>query len=113
MQLLTHDNSISKACPDLTDIFGPIKIGNNCFIGAHTLILPGVTIGNNCIVGAGSVVTKSVPDSSVVAGNPAKYITSFEEFKEKNSPRGINIGGLSYDEKKRLIVGNSEKLSKK
>lgn len=46
-------------------------VGENCFIGGQSLILPGVRIGNSCIVGAGSVVTKSVPDNCIVAGNPA------------------------------------------
>jgi acetyltransferase-like isoleucine patch superfamily enzyme len=52
------------------------RIGNNCFIGGQSLILPGVTIGDNCVVGAGSVVTKDVPPRSVVAGNPAQIIRS-------------------------------------
>lgn len=50
------------------------RIGQNCFIGGRSLILPGVTIGDSCIVGAGSVVTRSVPPNSIVAGNPAKLI---------------------------------------
>lgn len=49
-------------------------IGENCFIGGRSLILPGVNIGNSCIVGAGSVVTKSVPDNCIVAGNPATIL---------------------------------------
>lgn len=49
-------------------------VGENCFIGGQSLILPGVRIGNNCIVGAGSVVTKSVPDNCIVAGNPAQIL---------------------------------------
>ncbi len=49
-------------------------IGENCFIGGNSMILPGVEIGNNCIVAAGAVVTKSVPDRCIVAGNPAKII---------------------------------------
>lgn len=52
----------------------PVKIKNNVWIGADCTILPGVTIGNNSIIGAGSVVTKSIPDNVVVAGNPAKII---------------------------------------
>lgn len=49
-------------------------IGERCFIGAHSLIMPGVHIGDNSIVGAGSVVTKSVPANVIVAGNPARVI---------------------------------------
>ena len=52
------------------------RIGENCFIGGRSLILPGVEIGDNCIVGAGSVVTRSVPSGSIVAGNPAKVLRS-------------------------------------
>ena len=50
------------------------RIGRNCFIGGHALILPGVEIGDSCIVGAGSVVTKSVPPHCIVAGNPARIL---------------------------------------
>lgn len=50
------------------------SIGKNCFLGVGVVILPGVTIGNNCVLGANAVVTKSVPDNCVVAGNPAKII---------------------------------------
>jgi acetyltransferase-like isoleucine patch superfamily enzyme len=52
------------------------RIGNNCFIGGRSLILPGITVGDNSIVGAGSVVTRDVPPRTVVAGNPARIIRS-------------------------------------
>jgi acetyltransferase-like isoleucine patch superfamily enzyme len=55
-----------------------VIIGNNVFIGAHSLILKGVTIGNNSIIGAGSVVTKNVPANEIWAGNPARFITKVE-----------------------------------
>jgi len=50
------------------------KIGKHCFIGARSIILPGLEIGDESIVGAGSVVTKDVPPHSIVAGNPAQII---------------------------------------
>lgn len=52
----------------------PVTIGNNCWIGARVILLPGVTLGNGCVVGAGSVVTKSFDDNSIIAGNPAHFI---------------------------------------
>lgn len=50
------------------------RVGEHCFIGSRSIILPGIQIGNHCIVGSGSVVTKDVPSGCVVAGNPAKII---------------------------------------
>lgn len=50
----------------------PIEIGDNAWIGAGAIILPGIRVGKNSVVGAGSVVTKNVPDDTVVKGNPAR-----------------------------------------
>ncbi|NTS76301.1 sugar O-acetyltransferase [Catenovulum sp. SM1970] len=52
----------------------PITIGDDCWLGGHVTINPGVTLGNNVIVGAGSVVTKSFADNLIIAGNPARVI---------------------------------------
>jgi acetyltransferase-like isoleucine patch superfamily enzyme len=52
----------------------PIIIKNNAWIGASATILPGITVGENSIVAAGAIVTKDVPDNTIVAGNPAKQI---------------------------------------
>ena len=49
-------------------------IGNNCFLGARCIIMPGVKIGNEVVVGSGTVVTKDVPSNCIVVGNPAKVI---------------------------------------
>ena len=66
-----HDfNDIEKTVPEK-----PIIIGNDVWIGANAVILPGVKIGNHCIIGAGSVVTKTFEeDNLIIAGNPAKII---------------------------------------
>lgn len=50
------------------------EIGDNCYIGAGTIIMNPVKIGNNVVIGAGSIITKDIPDNAVVAGNPARII---------------------------------------
>ena len=62
---------------------GCIEVMNNVFIGTNTTILPNVRIGSNVIIGANSLITKDVPDNSVVVGTPARVISTFDEFVEK------------------------------
>ncbi|WP_184283769.1 sugar O-acetyltransferase [Jeotgalicoccus coquinae] len=57
----------------------PIVLEKNAWIGSSATVLPGVTIGENSIVAAGSVVTKDVPANTIVAGNPAKFISNLED----------------------------------
>lgn len=52
----------------------PVTIGDDCWIGGHAVINPGVTLGDNVVVGSGAVVTKSFPSNVVIAGNPARII---------------------------------------
>lgn len=57
----------------------PITIGSDCWIGAGSIILPGVTIGDGTTIGAGSVVSRSIPDRVVAAGNPARVMRRADE----------------------------------
>ena len=60
----------------------PVIIGNDVWIGGNVTILPGVTIGSNVVIAAGAVVTKDVPDNTLVGGVPAKFIKHLENDLE-------------------------------
>ncbi|MFS1511140.1 acyltransferase [Chengkuizengella sp. SCS-71B] len=114
VKFTTHDNSASKVIPNSTDLFGRIKIGNNCFIGQNSLILPGIELVDNIIVGSGSVVTKSFKQEGlIIAGNPAKPIGSIVNYKEKYLENALNTKGLSFEEKRIYLLNNQDLLIKK
>lgn len=85
------------------DIIKPINIGNNCFIGTRSIILPGVNIGNNTIVAAGSIVTKSFQSNLIIGGVPAKKIATLEEYISKNKADFIFTKYMSQKDKKKYI----------
>ena len=99
--ILVHDYSIECGLEAIgknnrqyeVQFLKDVSIGNNCFIGARSFILPGARIGNNCIVGAGSVVSGIIPDNSVIAGNPAKQIAKTDEWAEKKYKEGNYYSG--------------------
>lgn len=71
----------------------PVKIGENCWIGAGVIIVPGVTIGDNTVIGAGSVVTKDIPSNVVAVGNPCRILREINEHDKEYyfKDRKINI----------------------
>ena len=93
--ILVHDYSINNAFRVVGEpmaekhrlIKRPVKIGNNCFIGARAIIMPGAVIGDNCIVGSGAVVRGRIPEGSIVSGNPATVIADTESFARKHLER--------------------------
>jgi len=107
VRFITHDGGAvaSRRGPECR-IYGRIVVGDDTFVGVNSLILPGTVIGRDCIVGAGSVVRGTVPDGSVVVGNPAKVVMSME-MANRIAVRNRNLvdtRGLSREEKRRRIM---------
>lgn len=76
-----------------------VEIFDNVFIGGHSIIIGDVSIGPNVIVAAGSVVTKDVPEGTIVGGNPAKVIGNFEDLHEKRKQERGRVSDIkSADE---------------
>lgn len=103
VHFVTHDGgtwAFRNRWDEYEDVikYGKIEVGEETFIGAGVIIMPGVNIGRNCVVGAGSVVTHSIPDESVAVGVPAKVICTTKEYAEKclkNMP-------IDFDQKRYL-----------
>ena len=109
VSFITHDGG-TWAFRDLEEYadvikYGKIYVGERTFIGAKSIIMPGVTIGKRCVIGAGSVVTKDVPDGCVVGGVPAKVIMTTEEYarKSKEAMKPYDIEAYQKDKKAYLL----------
>ena len=89
VRILTHDFSVARVDRALAALRGEtidrnkernkvvgVSIGDNSFVGAFSILMPGTVIGRDCIIGAGSVVRGRVPDGSIVLGNPGQVIRS-------------------------------------
>jgi acetyltransferase-like isoleucine patch superfamily enzyme len=87
---------------------GSVKIGKYSFIGAGSVILPGVTIGKGCLVGAGTTISKNVPDYSIVLGTPAQIKGSTLDL-DRRFIRQFDFSDTYYDSDAYLEI--IEKLS--
>lgn len=76
---ICYEERIQKPDPGIKS--KPILIKEGAFIGAHSIVLKGVTVGRHSVIGAGSVVTKDIPDNEVWAGNPAHFIKKLEKMQ--------------------------------
>ena len=108
VRFITHDGGLwvprnMGLVDQRADKIGRIHVGDNVNIGWNAMIMPGVIIGNNVIVGCGAVVTKNVPDNSIVVGVPAKVIESIEEYAQKNENKYLLTKGMSPREKQEYL----------
>ncbi|MGO5163490.1 acyltransferase [Fusicatenibacter saccharivorans] len=107
--VLCHDAS-TKRWLGVTKI-GRVTIGNDVFIGANSLIMPGVTIGNGVIIGANSIVTQDIPDHTVAVGNPARAICTLDEYldKERKRMKQVPCYGEEYTLRKNVTINLCKK----
>ncbi|WP_022878277.1 DapH/DapD/GlmU-related protein [Microbacterium sp. B19] len=86
--------------------YAPITVGSDVFIGAGVTVMPGVIIGDHVVVGAGSVVTKDVPSGTIVAGVPARAVSTWDDFQKKVAawPTASDMRGTTYRERVDSIV---------
>lgn len=111
VHILCHDAS-TKIFLDYTKI-GRVTIGNNVFIGAESVVLPGITIGSNVVIGANSTVTHDIPDNSVAFGSPARVICSLEEYIAKEKERMQTASVYSEDYTLRHNVSMDKRMEQK
>jgi maltose O-acetyltransferase len=111
VHVLCHDAS-TKGFLGYTKI-GRVTIGSDVFIGAESVILPGVTIGSRVIIGANSTVTHDVPDGVVVAGSPARVICTMEEYLAKEGARMENAPCYGEEYTLRQNVSMEKRMEQK
>ena len=107
VRFATHDGGVwvfREEFPDI-DVFAPIRVGNNVFIGYGAILLPGTVIGDDCVIGAGAVVTGLIPPRSVAAGVPARVVKSLADYRAKAMAGAVHIRGKSPEEKRRILCG--------
>ena len=105
VRFITHDGGVHVfryEFPDL-DVFGPITMGNNVFIGINVILMPGVKIGDNCVIGTGAVVTHDIPPNSVAVGVPAKVIKTLDGYREGVLKRAMHIKFRPEAERRRIL----------
>lgn len=103
---ITHDGGVwqfREVYPDI-DVFDPIIIGDNVFVGAHCTFLPGTVIGDNCIIGAGSVLRGRFPPFTLIAGNPARPVGTVEGYWEKIKDKTVPAFFLKPHEKRAYLL---------
>ena len=116
VHILCHDAS-TKTFLGYTKI-GRVTIGDNVFVGAESVVLPGVTIGNNVVIGANSTVTHDIPENSVAVGSPARVISTLDEYllKERELMKRVPCYGEEYTLRKNVSLSmrmkQKEELSK-
>jgi acetyltransferase-like isoleucine patch superfamily enzyme len=105
VDFITHDGGlrIARAKYPNAYLYGRIRVADQCFLGAHCVLLLGAKVGTGSVIGSGSIVTGEIPSGVVAIGAPAKPIKSVEDYIQENRHLWIDVGGLTPDAKKELL----------
>lgn len=110
VKFLTHDGSarMLEARRPRIQSFGRIVVGDDAFIGENAIILPGTTIGPRSIVGAGAVVRGTIPENSLVIGNPASVVGRASTYLERldQGAHALDTFGLPEDERRSIVLSH-------
>lgn len=106
VSFITHDGGIwvfREASPEM-ELFGPITVGNNVFLGAGVKVLPGVTIADNVVIGAGAVVVNDIPSNCVAVGLPARPIRTLDEYRARNAHKLTYVRSMPLKAKREYLL---------
>jgi acetyltransferase-like isoleucine patch superfamily enzyme len=105
VDFITHDGGMRVARAKFPDayLYGRIQIADDCFLGAHCVLLPGAKVGVGSVIGCGSVVTGEIPPGVVAVGMPARPVKSVGDYIQGKRHLWIDTGGLTAKAKEDLL----------
>jgi acetyltransferase-like isoleucine patch superfamily enzyme len=105
VDFITHDGGMRVARAKFPDayLYGRIQIADDCFLGAHCILLPGARVGVGSVIGSGSVVTGEIPPGVVAIGTPARPFKSVEDYVQEKRHLWIDTAGLTAKAKRELL----------
>lgn len=105
VDFVTHDGGLRvvRAKYPNAYLYGRIQVADHCFIGAHSIFLPGARVGAGSVIGSGSIVTGEIPPGVVAIGAPARPVKSVDEYVQGKKHLWIDTSGLTSDAKRELL----------
>jgi acetyltransferase-like isoleucine patch superfamily enzyme len=105
VDFITHDGGLRVARAEHPGayLYGRIQIGDGCFLGAHSVFLPGASVGAGSVIGAGAVVSGKIPPGVVATGTPARPVKSVADYVRAKQHRWLDTSGLSAAGKRDLL----------
>ena len=106
VDFITHDGGLRVARAKYPDayLYGRIQVSDNCFIGAHCILLPGAKVGAGSVLASGSIVAGEIPPDVVAIGAPAKPVKPVEEYVSGKKHLWIDTANLTPDAKRDVLT---------